>query len=87
MKRHAKPEGRRNLPAHLAAYVRDCGRFVSRPARTELAAPRNLNPADDSFGVIYAPGSSGHTTVHVRFTPKATIENQNLIRRFVPIAT
>jgi hypothetical protein len=43
LKRHAKPEGRRNLPAHLAAYERDCGRLVTRPARTELAAPRNFN--------------------------------------------
>ena len=39
-----------------------------------------------ALGLIYAPGSSGRTTVHVRFTPKATIENQNLIRRFVPIS-
>jgi hypothetical protein len=26
-----------------------------------------------------------HTTVHVRFGPKATIADQNLIGRFVPI--
>ena len=36
--------------------------------------------------VIHDPRSPGHTTVRVRFTPKATIADQNLVRRLVPIA-
>src|ERR1700730_1518382 len=28
-----------------------------------------------------------HTIVHVRFAPKATVADQNVIRRYVPIAT
>jgi hypothetical protein len=37
--------------------------------------------------VILDCSSQSHTTVHVRFAPKATIVDQTVIRRFVPIAT
>jgi|SRR6516165_3898061 hypothetical protein len=29
-------------------------------------------------------GGGSHTPMHVRFAPKATVANQNVIRRFVP---
>src|SRR5258708_38959394 len=35
--------------------------------------------------VIHDRGGRSHPSVHVRFTPKATITDQHAIRRFVPI--
>jgi hypothetical protein len=32
------------------------------------------------------PDGPGHTTMHVRFGPKATVGDQSVIRRLVPIA-
>jgi hypothetical protein len=84
LKRHPKPEGRRNLPAHLAAYVRDCGRFVSRPARTDLAAPRNFNPADDSFGSFASDRNASDSRAMSALPPNADIRQRNRHVRFMP---
>jgi hypothetical protein len=34
--------------------------------------------------VISYRGRPSHTVMHVRFAPKATVADQNVIRRFVP---
>jgi hypothetical protein len=34
--------------------------------------------------IIHGQYDGSHTTVHVRFGPKATVADQNVIRRFVP---
>jgi hypothetical protein len=45
-----------------------------------------LAPAGPSW-VIHVAGGRSHTIVHVRFAPKATVADQNVIRRYVPIAS
>jgi hypothetical protein len=37
--------------------------------------------------VIFDPRGRSETSLFVRFAPKATFTNQDVIRRFVPLAT
>jgi hypothetical protein len=56
-------------------------------AREEPAALQDYSPVYVRLRVIFDPRGRSDTSLFVRFAPKATFTNQDVIRRSVPKAT